>query len=150
VAGRESSLTHRAWVDPTTATLLLGVRPGLLQLMAVPPAHLAASLVRLTRLRPRRVGGRLDVPFATSRLGELVDPDPVLRTAALTDAGAELAWRLAVSWSGGRQAVTAVDGVGGVRLADPGADTLRAVTNTDVYRILATALPPDALAPAAG
>jgi hypothetical protein len=149
VAGAASSLTHRAWVDRDCAALLLGVREGLLQLMAAPPAYVASSLVRLTRLQPRRVDERVDVPFPASRLPDLVDPDPARRTAALADAGAEVAWQLAITWTGGRRELTAVDGPGGVRLAEPGGDTLRAVTNTELYRILTTALPPEALLPAA-
>lgn len=145
VAASGSRLTHTASVVPETAAVLLGVRPGLHQLMAMPPAYLTAALVRLTGLEPRRVAERTDVPFPQTRLGELVAEDPEQRTATLAEVGADLAWRLEVRWATGSQQLTATDGRDGVRIAGPGEDVLRAVTNTTVYRILSTTLPWEAL-----
>lgn len=141
VAGPDSRLDHRVWVDEQWAGLRLQVRAGLHQLMAVPPGHLTAGLVRLVRLRPRRVDERADVPFPRSRLDDLVATERTLRTAALADAGAELAWRLEVGSADGGQVLTATDGAGGLRLAEAGQDVLRAVSNTAGYRILSTVLP---------
>ena len=53
VAGTSTQL-HRAGVDAERAVVLLAVRPGLHQLMVLPPSHLAAALVRMTRTGPRR------------------------------------------------------------------------------------------------
>lgn len=141
VAGPDTRLTHRAWVDEQWAGLQLQVRPGVHQLMAVPPGHLAAGLVRLVRLRPRRVDERTDVPFPRSRLDDLVATEQPLRAAALADAGAELAWRLEVGSADGGQVLTATDGAGGLHLAEAGQDVLRAVSNTTGYRLLSTVLP---------
>lgn len=141
VAGRDSRLAHRIRVGEEWAGLLLQVRSGLHQLMAVPPGHLAAALTRLVRLRPRRVDGREDLPYAGARVDELVDSDPDRRTPALTEAGADVAWRLLVRAGGTELGTTVTDGPAGARVADPEADVLRAVSNTTVYRILATALP---------
>lgn len=141
VAGRDSLLTHRIWAGEEWAGLLLQVRTGLHQLMAVPPGHLAAALTRLARLRPRRVDVREDVPFPGARVDELVDSDPARRAPALTEAGADVAWRLQVRTGATGLATTVTDGPAGARVADPEGDVLRAVSNTTVYRILATALP---------
>lgn len=146
VAGT-SRLTHRAWVTPERTVLVLGVRPDLHQLMVLPPSHLAAALVRLTRLRPRRTGERGERPCPRDTLRLLIDPDPEVRCPALQGVGASLAWRLGVAWSQGRREVTGVDGEGGLFLADAGAEVLRPVSNTAAYRIFSTVLPPDALTP---
>lgn len=147
VAGT-SRLTHRAWVTPECAVLVLGVRPDLHQLMALPPSHLAAALVRLTRLRPRRAGERARRPCPRDALRLLVDPDPEVRIPALQRMGASVAWRLGVAWSQGRREVTGVDGEDGLFLADADGEVLRPVSNTAAYRIFSTVLPPDALTPA--
>jgi hypothetical protein len=150
VAGEAVRLEHRGWLTPGAGALLLGVRPGLWQLMALDPAFLAAALVRLTRMRPRRrVDGPGDRP-AAGRLADLVDPDPGLRRAALSAAGAQLAWQLRLEWPGGEREATAVDGPQGIHLADPATGELRPASNTEVYRVLSTALPREAVATAAG
>lgn len=146
VAGT-SRLTHRAWVTPEHAVLVLGVRPDLHQLMVLPPSHLAAALVRLTRLRPRRTGERAERPCPRDALRLLVDPDPEVRGPALQRVGASVAWRWGVAWSQGRSEVTGVDGENGLFLADAEAEVLRPVSNTTAYRIFSTVLPPDALTP---
>lgn len=145
VAGTTVRQLHRAWVDAGTAALLLAVRPGVDQLLGCPPAFLTAALVRLTRIRPRRTHTRTSVAFPDERLPELVATDPVVRGAALADAGGELAWQLDLSWPGGSRRVVAVDGPAGVRVADPGGGRLLGASNTTIYRILSTALPATAL-----
>lgn len=148
VAGT-SRLEHRVWVTADCATAVLGVRPGRHQLLVLPPSHLTAGLVRMTRLRPRRTGDRQDRPWPRSDLHVLVDHDPQVRASALERAGAGHAWQLGVTWGDERREVTATDGTGGPFLADPDRELLRPVSNTAVYRIFSTALPPAALAPEA-
>lgn len=140
VASATTRVQHRAFLIDDAGAVLLGVASGLHQLMALPPAYLASALVRMSRLKPRRVADRVDVPFPASRLDDLVSTDQYRRTVALDDASADLAWRLALLSTEHRMDVTATDGPGGVRLAEPGADVLRALTNTAVYRIFSTAL----------
>lgn len=144
VAGTSTRLSHRIWVDPVRAVVLPEVRPGVAQLMVVPPGHLAAALARLTRLRPRRTGERGVRPFPADRLEDLVAPDTALRSEALALAGAGFAWQLLVGWAGADRRVTAVDGPGGPFLADPDHGVLRPTTNTILYRLFATVLPPPA------
>ena len=116
VTGPEVSLEHRGWIDRERATLLVGVKPELFQVISVPPAFLTAALVRLTRIRPRR-------------------PD---------DHGPHFEWELHAAWPGGARTLVAQDGPGGLRLADPLDGSLRPVSNTVAYRILSTLLPTDA------
>lgn len=144
VAGTSTRLEHRAWVTPQGAALLLGVRPGVFQLMAQDPAFLTAALVRLTRMRPRRVAERAVVEVAAERLPDLVAPDEAPRRAALGEAGADFAWHLSARWDGGGRDLVAVDGPRGLQLAEPGTARLVPVSNTTAYRILSTLLPTDA------
>ncbi|MCD4525271.1 hypothetical protein [Nocardioides sp. cx-173] len=143
VAGVETRLEHRAWVTRESAALLLGVRPGLFQLMAHDPAFLTAALVRLTRMRPRRVEDREPVDLPAERLPDLVAADETVRRAALAAAGADFAWHLSLRWQGGQRDLVAVDGPRGLHLGDPAAPRLVPVSNTTAYRILSTALPTD-------
>lgn len=142
VGGTSTRLSHRIWVDPDRAVVLPELRPGLAQLMVVPPGHLAAALARLVRLRPRRTGERVVRPFPADRLDDLVAPDAVVRSDALAQAGAGFAWQLLVGWAGEARRVTAVDGPDGPFLADPDHGVLRPTTNTILYRLFATVLPP--------
>jgi hypothetical protein len=139
VAGPGTRLEHRGWLADGVLVLLLGVRPELLQLMRTGPAFLTATLVRLTRMRPRHLPRRVPAEFAAARLDELVSPDPRLRARALTDANADFAWRLDLSSNAGERALIAVDGELGLRLAYPNEDRLVPVTNTFGYRVLSTA-----------
>ena len=116
VAGPEVRLRHRGWIDRDTATLLVGVRPDVFQVVNLPPAFLTAALVRLTRIRPRWPDG----------------------------GGAEFGWQLDATWVGGSRHLVATDGPGGLRLVDPVSGELRPASNTEVYRILSTLLPTDA------
>ena len=147
VAGT-SRLEHRVWVAPDRAVFVLGVQPGLHQVLLLPPSHLAAALVRMTRLRPQRTGDRAPRPWPEQDLGRLVDPDAEVRGIALEEAGATWAWRLGVSWADERVELTAVDGDGGLFLAD--GDALVPISNTTAYRIFSTALPAEALAATPG
>lgn len=139
VAGTSTMLAHRAWVDPDRAVVVLGVRPGLHQLMVLPPAHLAAALVRMTRLRPRRTGPRTPRSHPSAGLAALVSADAGVRGSALGEVDAGFAWRLGVAWAGSRRSeITAVDGRDGLFWADDGA--LHPVSNTTAYRAFATVL----------
>ncbi|MCW2845767.1 MAG: hypothetical protein JWN22_3683 [Nocardioides sp.] len=143
VAGSAVRLEHRGWLGRETLALLLGVRPGLHQLMTLDPAFLTASLVRLTRMRPRRNGQPTGADLDTERLTDLVAEDPGARRAGLARVGADLAWDLRLTWAGGGRHLVAVDGPGGIRLADPVTGALRPASNTFVYRVLTTVLPSD-------
>ncbi len=140
VAGPDTRLEHRGWLADDVLVLLLGVRPELLQLMATDPALLTATLVRLTRMRPRHLPERVPSNFPAARLDELVSPDPILRPQALADASASFAWRLGLTWAGGKRTLTAVDGDLGLRFAYPDEERLVPVTNTFGYRVLSTIL----------
>lgn len=140
VAGPVTRLEHRGWQADGALVLLLALRPGLLQLMATPVEFLTATLVRLTRMKPRHLPERDAVPFPAARLEDLTCAEPTRRAEALALAGADFAWRLDLTWDGRAQRLTAVDGERGLHLANPGEDLLTPVTNTFCYRILSTAL----------
>jgi len=140
VAGT-SVLRHSVRVDLERAVVVLGVRPGLHHVLVMPPAHLAAGLVRMTHMRPRRTGERLERPYPADQLDTLVAADVGARAAALERAGADFAWHLGVSSPGGdRHEVTAINGPDGLFLANPMNDALRPVSNTTAYRIFSTVL----------
>jgi hypothetical protein len=145
VAGPTARLEHRIWVDAERAVAVAEVRPGTSQLLVLPPAHLAAALARLARLRPRRTGERAERRWHDERLPELVAADPTVRAAALAEAGAGHAWQLVVDWAGEERRLVGVDGEDGPFLADPEAGVLRPTSNTVLYRLFATVLPPAAL-----
>jgi hypothetical protein len=140
VAGPDTRLEHRGWLADGVLVLLLGVRTDLLQLMKTPPAFLPATLVRLTRMRPRHLPERVPVEFAAARLDELVSPDARLRAPALAEVNADFAWRLDFWWDGGGRSLTAVDGDLGLRFAYPDVGRLVPVTNTFGYRVLSTVM----------
>lgn len=140
VAGR-SVLTHRIGVDGEHAVAVLGVTPGLHQVLALPPSHVPAALVRLTRLRARRLGPREPRPCPPGGLGCLVHADPTTRADALMQVGADFAWRLGVIRGDAQHQVVATDGPAGLFLADPDAQLLRPISDTSAYRIFATVLP---------
>jgi hypothetical protein len=140
VAGPETRVEHRGWLAGDALVLLLWVRPELRQLMSTDRAFLTATLVRLTRMRPRHLADRVPADFPAATLDELVSTDPRLRALALADARADFAWRLDLTSEGGRRTLTAVDGDLGLRLADPDKDRLMPVTNTFAYRVLSTVL----------
>lgn len=150
VAGSAAVLRHRVLAVPEEAVVVLGVRPGLHQVMVVPPSHVAAALVRLTRMRPRPTGARTPRRFPAAGLAALVDDDPEVRVPALREVGAGFAWRLGVQWAdGARRSVHAVDGADGLFWADPVDEVLDPVSNTLAYRAFSTVLtagdaPPDA------
>lgn len=140
VAGPITRLDHRGWLADGVLVLLLGVRPGLLQLMETDPAFLPATLVRLTRMRPRHLPERVPADFPAARLDELVTHDARMRARALADADASFAWRLDLTMDGGKRTLTAVDGDRGLRFAYPEEQRLVPVTNTVGYRVLSTVL----------
>jgi hypothetical protein len=142
VAGPAARLVHRGWLTDDALVLLLGVGPELLQLMKTDPASLTATLVRLTRMRPRHLPARAASDFPSVRLDELTSPDPRLRGQALTDADAGFAWHLDVASDSGRRTLTAVDGDLGLHFAYPQQGQLVPVTNTFCYRVLSTVLAP--------
>ena len=140
VAGEESRLVHRGWLQPGVAALLLGLRPGLFQLQTQDPSYLTAALVRLTRMAPRRLPERSPAPFPSAGLAALTGGDAERRRAALAEVSAGFAWHLELAWPGGLRTLTAVDGTRGLHLADP-RGILTPVSNTLVYRALSTLLP---------
>lgn len=141
VAGNSALLRHRVFAAPDQAVAVLGVRPGLHQVMALPPGHVAAALVRLTRLRPRRTTSRDERTLPTAGADSLLSDDVATRRHSLGEVGADVAWRLAASWSGDRrQSVTAIDGPDGLFWADATREVLAPVSNTSAYRAFATVL----------
>ncbi|MCY7402424.1 MAG: hypothetical protein LH477_15980 [Nocardioides sp.] len=142
VAGSSLQL-HRVAVDAERAVLLLAVRPGLHQLMVLPPSHVAAALVRMTRTGPRACGsGRRAAPAQAA--ARLLSADADERRDVLLEAGAALAWRLRVVWNGERRDLVVVDGTDGLHVLDD-EEALLPVSATTLYRVFSTALPPGAL-----
>ena len=75
--------THRAWVDPEAAALLLAVHGEERQLLAAPPALLASGLGRVLRIGPRRVGARAPRPAEPDVLADLYsETEEILRRSA--------------------------------------------------------------------
>lgn len=148
VAGWESCHTHRLWYRlgagvALTGVALIGVRGDESRLLPVSPAALAGDLARLVRLKPRRIDiERAEEVTTPTELDAVVDPDPVLRRAALVGVGADFGWRITAQ---GRSeepvTLTAVDGPHGVYLADESASLLRPESNTMVFRIFSALLP---------
>ena len=146
VAGTVVQL-HRVAVDAERAVLLLVVHPGLHQLLVLPPGHLAAALVRLTRTGPRRASGTQRRPVPADAATRLLSSEDDVRRDALDEAGATLAWRLRVVWEGDRRDLVAVDGPDGIHVLDEEAGALLPTSATTLYRVFSTALPPEALEP---
>lgn len=138
---------HRAAVDAERAVVVLAVRPGLHQLMVLPPSHLAAALVRMTRTGPRRVTGGGRRPAPDDLAARLLADDDEVRRAALGEAGAAVAWRVRVGWAGERRDLVAVDGADGSHVLDDESGALLPTTATTLYRVFSTVLPPGALEP---
>jgi hypothetical protein len=146
VAGPTLRLTHDAWLVPGLGVLRLAVRPGLHQLMTLPPAHLTAALVRTVRMRPRRLPERAEPESAPPEAAALLDEREAVRAVTLSDVGADVAWRVELDWTGGRRSLTAVDGPRGLHVLEP-EGRLRPASNTEAYRILSTLVPVDSLVP---
>ena len=142
-------LRHRVLASPDEAVVVLGVRAGLHQVMVMPPAHVAAALARMTRMRPRPTGDRAVRRFPAAGLAALVDDDREVRLPALREVGAGFAWRLGVTWSDDeRHDIAAIDGADGLFWADPGHEVLEPVSNTLAYRAFSTVLTAGDHAPA--
>lgn len=141
VAGTSGVLPHRILAVPDEAVVVLGVRPGLHQVMVLPPAHVAAALVRMTRLRPHPTRDRAVRRFPAAGLAALVDDDAQVRLDSLREVGARFAWRLGVRWTDDeRHDLTAVGGADGLFWADPVDQLLRPVSSTQAYRAFSTVL----------
>ena len=141
VAGTSGVLRHRILAVPDEAVVVLGVRPGLHQVMALPPAHVAAALVRMTRLRPHPIGDLAIRRYPAAGLAALVDDDAQVRLNSLREVGARFAWRLSVRWTDDeRHDLIAVDGPDGLFWADPVEQLLRPVSSTQAYRAFSTVL----------
>jgi len=136
---------HRVAVDAERAVVLLAVTPGLHQLMVLPPSHVAAALVRMTRTGPRRVTGSDRRSAPADAAARLLSADADVRRAALHEVGGRLAWRLRVGWDGQHQDLVVVDTDGGFHVLDQGDGVLLPVSATTLYRVFSTALPPGAL-----
>jgi hypothetical protein len=139
VAG-ESIQLHRAFVDAERAVVLLAVRPGLHQLMVLPPSHLAAALVRMTRTGPRRGAGREARPAPAEASTRLLSEDAAVRREVLHEARATLAWRLRVGRNGEHRDLVVVDGQDGLQVLDDEQGALIPVSATSLYRVFSTAL----------
>lgn len=144
VAG-SSLQVHHARVDAERAVLLLAVRPGLHQLMVLPPAHLAAALVRMTRTGPRRSTGTQQRPAPEGTTVRLLSEDRDVRHGVLREVGATFAWRLRVRRDREHRDLLVVDAADGLHVLDDEAGVLRPTTATTLYRVFSTALPPGAL-----
>jgi hypothetical protein len=156
VTSRAVHQTHRAWVDPEAAALLLAVHGDERQLLAAPPALLASGLARVLRIGPRRVGARAPRPAEPEVLADLYSETEILRHSAFdalaaggaaadgTAGGvaADLAWSIGLSSAGEDRWLSAVDGPDGLWLVtgDEHAPRLEPVTATDVWRRLTTLL----------
>ena len=140
VAGPDTRLVHRAWLSPAGCALLLGVHEDLFQLVPQHPAFLPAALVRLARLHPRRrTGTATPTSVDDVTVQALLDPDRSVRRATLAGLDATYAWRL--RGDDGPE-LTVVDGPSGVRVHVPETGTLVPTTNTAIYRLLSTVVPP--------
>ena len=144
VAGSSLQL-HRIAVDAERAVVLLAVRPGLHQLMVLPPSHVAAALVRITRTGPRRSPAGAPRPAPVDALSGLLSDDADVRHDALRAASATLAWRLRVAWDAEHRDLVAVDGADGMHVLDEEDGALLPVSATTLYRVFSTALPPEPL-----
>lgn len=144
VAGASLQL-HRTAVDAERAVVLLAVRPGLHQLMVLPPSHVAAALVRMTRSGPRRASAGPRRAAPAGAVARLLSADSDVRRDVLQEAGATLAWRLRVGWEGRHRDLVAVDGADGLHVVDEDEGALLPVSATMLYRVFSTALPPEAL-----
>ena len=144
VAGATVEL-HRVAVDAEHAVVLLPVRPGLHQLMVLPPSHLAAALVRMTRTGPRTASARERRTAPAQAATRLLSADAGVRQAVLQEVGATLAWRLRVDWDDEHRDLVAVDGPDGVHVLDEEAGALLPASATMLYRVFSTVLRPEML-----
>lgn len=135
---------HRIAVDAERAVVLLSVRPGIHQLMVLPPSHVAAALARMTRTGPQRASARRPRATPTGATARLLSAEADARRDVLHELGATLAWRLRVGWHGEHHDLVVVDGTDGLHVVDD-RGTLLPVTATMLYRVFSTALPPGAL-----
>jgi len=146
VAG-SSTQVHRIAVDAERAVVLLAVRPGLHQLMVLPPSHVAAAVVRITRIGPRRSPAGGPRPAPADAVARLLSDDADVRHDALRAASATLAWRLRAAWDAEHRDLVVVDGTDGMHVLDEEDGALLPVSATTLYRVFSTALPPEALEP---
>ncbi len=142
VAGPDARLVHLGWIHPEGCVLLLAVHADERQLVLHHPAFLAAGLVRLTRIRPRRVDrGRSPVPLGEWAPDHLTAEDPAIRRAVLSTVGAGFAWRLELRAGDVERTLVAVDGPDGIHVHDADAGVLLPTTNTAVFRVLSALVP---------
>lgn len=144
VAGRGNVMSHHLWVTPDAVALLLQVREGERQLMALPPTLLASSLARLLRLGPRATGERAPRAVDSMLLPDLFAGTEILRRSAFDALAADVAWNVGMSWAdgdrwiGGLDGRRGLDGLGGLWLVAGNEDAprLEPVTATDIWRRL--------------
>lgn len=148
VAGRGTILSHQGWVTPDAIALLLHVREGERQLMALPPTLLASSLARLLRLGPRTTGERASRAVDSGLLADLFADTEILRRSAFDTLAVDVAWNASLSWRGGDRWMCGLDSTGGAGgpgglwlvAGDKDAPRLQPVTATDIWRRLTTLL----------
>ena len=142
--------THRLWVSPGLAALLLDGADGMVELVTVAPEFVPAVLARLTRIGPRRVAERcasvVESPVVDDALGE----GAPARVKAFGALGQEMsrAWQVESVWSRedgstGMRSMTAVDGGDGLYAATLGGlqARLEPVSAADAWLVFTTLLP---------
>jgi hypothetical protein len=143
VAGERGALRHLAFVDLEAVALLAQVRGEEYQLMALPPAHLAGALARLTHLGPiRSPDGPLPRTVDVQVLDDLVGDDPRRRAEAFRVSGLRRAWVLAASGPGIEQRLAVAEDGSGRWLVEPAADGWHLVPTdaTHIWRRLTSLL----------
>lgn len=138
VAGHAAVQTHRVWVDHDMAAFLLAVHDGEHQLMAVPPALVAAGLARVLRVGPQPVGPRAARAVDAELLADLFHPDELRRGSAFTILDLDFAWNLALVWPGGERWLAVGQGRQGAwRVTGEGEHLELVPTNgTEIWRSL--------------
>lgn len=140
VADARRRSRHHAWLAPEAVALLLQVRGDEHQLMALPPAFLAGTLARLTRLNPRKTVQHEPRAIEGDLLDDLFLDDEMRRMSAFQMLGAELAWVVATTGSENDLRLAVVEDEAGRWLVEPGDEhvLLTQTSATEIWRRLTT------------